>query len=266
MKFRRLTALITVMALALSVLTSCGKLDKKLDMAGDHFRSNPCSVKITVDFTAADEDISGIFSELERTETTVYFDGINFKSQNVTSINTGDEEYKFNTTYTVIGETVYRETSCETSGIPLLPLKSYTFFDAEQRQTLAYKVSRVGGVTTDGFANLTDTKIDKNTISIDCTEASEEVKESLRRMMVSFFEGSLERAVAKSVSMTLVLHDGHYKSATVLCDYDVTIGGKVYSVSAVVNLAFDFGNSYRVYAPADATKYSIIHPEDMMPL
>lgn len=254
------------MALSLTALTCCGKLDKKLDKAEDHFRSNPYSVKISVDFTAADEEIAGIFSELERTETTVYFDGASFKSVNVMSIDTGDSLYKFSTVYTVIGQTAYRDIAYETDGIPSSPIKSYAFLDDAQRQTLAYRVSRVGGVTTGGFANLTDTKIDKKTVSIDCTEANDAVKESLRQMMVSFFEGALEKAVAKSVSMTLVLQDGHYKTATVHCDYDVTIGGKVYSVSCVVNLELDFGSAYKVYTPEDASNYSLIDPEDIIPL
>lgn len=266
MKFRRLTALITLIAICLATLTSCGKLEKKLAKAEDHFRSSPYKMDVTVDFTAEDEEIAGIFSELERTQTTVYFDGTSFKSVNVMSIDTGDSLYKFSTVYTVIGQTAYRDIAYETDGIPSSPIKSYAFLDDAQRLTLAYKVSRVGGVTTGGFANLTDTKIDKKTVSVLCTEASDEVKESLRKMMVSFFEGSLERAVAKSVTLTLVLFDGHYKSAVVSCDYDVTIGGKVYSVSAAVNLAFDFGNDYKVYTPADASEYSVIDPEDMMPL
>ena len=266
MKFRRLTALITLLAICLASITSCGKLEKKLAKAEEHFRSNPYKMDVTVDFTAEDDEIAGIFSELERNTTTVYFDGTSFKSVNVMSIDAGDSLYKFSTVYTVIGKTAYRDIAYETDGIPSSPIKSYAFLEDAQRQTLAYNVSRVGGVTTGGFANLTETKTEKNTISIECTEASDEVRESLRKMMVSFFEGSLERAVAKSVTLTLVLFDGHYKSAVVSCDYDVTISGKVYSVSAVINLAFDFGNDYKVYAPEDAPEYSVIDPEDIMPL
>ena len=266
MKIGRIIALLTVIALSLGALTSCGGVEKKLDKAEDHFRSNPYQVKITVDFDTAAEDVAGIFSELEKTETTVIFDGASFTATNVTSIKAGDFDYKFNTTYTVIGETAYREISCESDGIPLLPKRSYTFLDATQRQTLAYKVARVGGVTTDGFANLTDTKIDSKTVSIECTEASDEVKESMRQMMVTFFEGTLERAVAKSVTLTLTLKDGHYHTATVVCDYDVTIGGTVYSVSARVNLELDFGYQYKVTAPAEPIRYSIIDPEEMLPL
>ena len=267
MKFGRLISFFLVLALSFTFLTSCsGKTEKRLAKADEHLSSNPYQIKISVDFDTAEEDIAGIFSELEKTVTTVWIDGDNFRSHNVTTIETSDAAYEFNTTYIAIGETAYREIFNESDGIPLLPIKSYTFLNAPERQSLLYNVCRVGGVTIGGFANLSETKLDKKVLSITCTEASDEVKESLRKMMVSFFEGSLERAVVNSVILTVNVKNNRYQTATVYCNYDVTIDGKVYSVSATVNMELSFGEEYRVYTPTDATRYSILDPEDFLPL
>lgn len=265
MRIGKIIAFLTVISLSFSFLTSCGgKLDKRLDKAEEHFRSNPYSVKIAFDFDASDDEISGIFSQLERNVTTVLFDGTSFKSYNVMSIDTGDTEYTFHTTHTVVNGTVYYNVSYAADGVPVIPNKTYSKLTADQMNTLAHRVTYVGGVTADGFANRTETKIDKKTVSILYTDASAEVNEALRRAMSLLFIGSLERAVAGNVSLELVLEKDLYRYAVIKCDYDVTVNGKAYPVSATIRLDFDFGEEYKVYAPDDALEYTLVDPEDVM--
>ena len=261
----KLIALLTVIAISLSLLASCGKTEKKMAKADEAFRTNPYIINIGLDFSSSDENIAGVLDQFKKTVTTVYVLGDEFMATKSEEIVVEGDVHIFNTVYTVTGGTLYREISRTENGFPRTGAKNYAKIGLAESRALISHVCYVGGVSADGFGASEVEKTDKKTVTAKYTAPSDAVRSSLSTFIVALFENSLDNAETKDATLTVVLKNNRYSSAVVDCVFDITVDGKVYTIGATVRLDFTEGDFTEISAPADASEYKKALIDGLLP-
>lgn len=255
--FRKILALLLLSALIVSTLTACKKnksdTEKGLAECDKHLRSHAARVDISLDFTC-DEEISGVFEQLEKNTTAICFDGDKLHSVNEQYIEMGGDVYCFTTKYTSVNGILYRNTSYSLNGVTKNESREFSPITKDERKTLGNKVSYVGGLGEDDFTTASKTQ-QEDRLTFTFSGATASAREIMEQMMITLLTGTAELVDAGEVTLTVNTVSGAYESASVSCDYAVTIGGKAYNVRLDVKLGFTFNSGFAVSAPTDYLEY-----------
>ena len=262
---KKLLSLLLALTLLTLSLTSCsGSVEKRMAKADEHFRSNSYTVNIGIGFVAPDE-IAAIFDELKTSKTTAYFSGANFGSTNELTIKEGENVYTFTTMYTSVNGAVYKDVSYTENKLQRGHQRSWAQINSAQSQDLAGKVCLVGGVNTQEFTSVSESKVAKREMALTYTGASDATKEALEGMIRSLFEGALDGITAKDASLIVTLYKNCYKSAVVVCSYDIVLGGTSYEIEATVRLDFTHSDDFEIYHPEDVSSYEQEELDEILP-
>ena len=262
---KKILSSILLCALLIPTLASCGKrVEKRMAKAEEYITSNPYVVSVSVDFTA-DEGVSAIFDEISSSKTVAYFRGANYYAENESVINIGEDVYQFKNRYTSINGVLYKATSHAENEIKTEESKSFAEIDASASLGLAHKLCFIGGVDTDGFAEVTELDHGKKAVTVLYENASDDVKLALEEMMHFLSERVFDSVKAERATLTVSVEKNKYSTAFVECDYVVTLGDVSYAVTAHVTLSFDYGERFDVYHPDDADEYGKTSLENLLP-
>ena len=260
---KKILSSLILCTLLISTLASCGKgAEKRMKNAEEYIRSNPYTISVSTDFTAA-EGVSSIFAEIATSKTKVYFRGANYHAENESVINTGEDVYYFKTDYTSVGGTLYKDMSYSENDVPMGDTYSYAAISAEQSLQLAGRLCLIGGVDVDGFADSTEIDRSRKALTMRYENASDEIKAALVGMMNAVSEGVFESVSVGAAALTLSIENDRYSTATLECDYEITLGGVAYAVTARVTLSFDYSESFSISHPVNADEYESIDLENL---
>lgn len=227
------------------------KADKKLS-------KDPYTIDVKISFNCYDDEIVGIFSELEKNKTTVYVDGDRFKSTNELELKLKEDgvekEYRFTSAYTLIGSVLYAELDYTLDGEGSSPNKSYASVTPEQSAELKNEICLIGGVSAESFSVMTDGKTDEGYVAV-FSGVSDADRVLLEKMMSSLLEDSADSVSLKEAELTIEITDKTYDKAKLHAEYDVVISGKTYSVDTTVELEFDYDDVSKIYPPDNANEY-----------
>ena len=262
---KKIVSALILSAILVSNLVSCGKsVEKRMGKAEEYISSKPYTVSVSIDFTAA-EGVEAIFTEIATSKTKVYFRGANYHAENEEVISAGEDVYYFKTDYTSVGGTLYKDISYSENDVPMGDTYSYAAISAEKSLQLAGHLCLIGGVDVGGFADSTEIDRSRKALTMRYENASDEVKVALVEMMNNVSEGVLESVSVGAAALTLSIENDRYSTATLECDYEITIGGVAYAVTARVTLSFDYSESFSISHPVNADEYESIDLENLLP-
>ena len=266
MSFKRIIALLLSVVLILSSLTSCSKTAEEIiDGAETALGKKPYTVEVEVDYRCNDLDASGIFEQIERTDTVIYVDGSYVKAAKDMSISYDDGDYRFVDIYTVIDGVAYYEMDYDVAGIPHRS-KSKAVITDEQTYALFSGIAMIGDVSVSDFDDVTAVSHGRDSV-ITCQVASESAIIAMERIMASQLEldsESKNSVKATKIEMTVETDGGRYDSITVKCDYRVTLDGKAYDVSMSVELEFNYDDYFEINRPSDLGEYNDVGIENIL--
>jgi len=215
----------------------------------------PYIIEVEIDFDCLDDTVSGIFAEIENSETKIYVKDGRVRAVNEQLIHEGENEYLFTKKYTVIGDTVYADIDYTVNGEDNGKLgKNKAKIDGAKTTALVKELCIIGGISADDFANTMDGKSDGEHFAI-YTGISERGREVLENVMKTQLEGTCDSASLLDATLTVKIDERKYDSATLLAEFGVEISGKTYPVSMCVELDFDYGESFDIYLPDDVDQY-----------
>lgn len=269
MKAKKIITVILSIALVFSLLTSCNKnkaenktLEEVVKEADEARASDAYLLKVKVDYSAENEDVAGIFEQLERVDINISFKDGSVKAVSDMSIDYGEGDTRFVTTYTAVDGVLYLDMSYS-FGNAFDAIKNKASMKDDTLDLLLAKTSLVGGLKVSDFAS-TSMEQKNGKYVITCSDVSTEQIIALEKTLSSQLEGSSETVKATDVKMSVEVEDGKYDKLTVYCTYDVTISGDVYPVSMAVELDFDYLSYVEITAPQDVTEYSTVNAEDIL--
>lgn len=231
---------------------------ERMEKADKKLAKKPYVMEVDLSFECYDDEIKGIFAQLENRNTTVYVDGDRFRAENTLEISVNESgvknTYLFENNYTVIGGTLYSEVAYTINGEGGDPSRNYASVSEQESRDFLNGICLIGGVSAERFAVMTDGKDDGSHVAV-FTGVSDEDRVVLEEMMLHQLSDAAEGASLKSAQLTVQIEDGKYDCATLKAEYDVTISGKIYAVSATVELEFDYDDDVKIYLPDKVNEY-----------
>lgn len=254
MKITKIVSLILAMALLLSSLTACSRTaDELVEKADKVLGKRPYVIEIDIDYRTNDQKVAGIFDQLERSETVMYFKDGNLRARNDLSIDYGDGDTQFISTYTVVDGILYLNLNYTTDGVTR-DVKSKAQIDSDKKAELENKLSLVGGIAAFDFSDVTLVR-DEDEYEIVCRGISDEKQIEIEKLLVSQLESTVDSVKATDVKMVIELDGGKYDVVTVYAEYSIVIKGETYSVGMTVELEYEYDAKFDVTVPADASEY-----------
>ena len=256
MKNRRIFSLLLVLSILVLSLASCAKTaDEMIEKADKALNTRPYIVEVSVDYSCDDKTVSGIFEQMERMNTTVYFKNGNFRAENEIFISYDDQNYKFDSVYTVIGDELYLKSSYNDGTFPHIS-KSKAVISEEKKAELVNDLTIIGGIAVSDFSDVFVTK-DEGDYILRCSDASIDVLIVVENAILAQLESAVEKVKATDVEMIVELDGGKYDTVTILCDYNVTLQGETYFVSMEVELEYDYDEYFEIKTPVESDTYSV---------
>lgn len=258
MKLRKIIALFIALVTLITCLTSCGKsFEERMEKAEEDFRSNPYRVGVSIDLSCSDSELAGVFEELENNTAAVYFAGGSFKSTSNTKITVeGVGVYDFNTSCVAKdGILCVNHSYTEPDGTAVMGGKNWVKITSDEQRTVARKLCLVGGITADDFGAVAVSKVKKKKVLATYTEPTVNVRIVLEKMIIDLLEFQCDKVSVKDASLTVELYKDRYKSATVECEYDITVSGITCTLRAAVRLDFSTDGEFDISYPSDAENY-----------
>ena len=257
MKLRKIISLLIATVLILSTLTSCARTPEEMAKRADEtLEKKAYSIEIEIDYHTVDSEVAGLFDQLERSETTLYFKGDAFKAVNDLTIDDGDGDINFHSVYTVFDGTLYSNLVYTVDGVPN-PIKSKAEIGSDDLATFISSQRIIGNVSAEDFKNATLEKKDGNVYLV-CSDVSEELYIALEKALVAQLEASSDSVKATQIKMSAELDGKRYDTITVDSNFTVNLNGKSYFVGMKVELEFDYDDHFDVSAPLDASEYSTV--------
>lgn len=254
MKIGKIVSLILAISLLLSSLTSCGRtVEELVEKADKILEEKPYVIEVDIDYRTNDQDVAGIFDQLERSETVMYFKDGNLRARNDLSIDYGEGDTKFISTYTVVDGILYFNINYTTDGVTR-DVKSKAAIDADKKAELENKLSLVGGIGASDFSDVILVR-DEDEYEIVCLGVSDEKQIELEKLLISQLESTAGSVKMTDVKMVIELDGRKYDTVTVYVEYNVVINGKNYSVGMTVELEYEYDARFDVTVPADASEY-----------
>ena len=257
MRLNKIISLALALVLILSSLTSCAKTPEELVKAADGaLAGTRYSVEVELDFDAEHDVAKGIFDQLERQSTVLYYDGDSFKANNDLTIDYGDGEVRFISTYTVIDGMLYVGLNYSYGEVDHT-IRSKALIDSEKRETLENQLSLVGGLS---LSNFLEARLEKKSGDsfIVCSGVNEDGLVALERMLVAQLESSSDVVKALDATMTVEIDGERYDTVTVVCDYEVKLDGMTYTVTMKVELEYDYDGRFDIQLPREAEEYGTV--------
>lgn len=262
---KRILSSIVLSAILITTLASCGKgAEKRIAKAEEYISSSPYAVSVSIQFTAA-EGVSTIFTQLSSSKTKVYFHGANYHAENESVIKVEEDVYYFKTDYTSVGGTLYKDIYNTENDALLGETFSRAEISAEQSEKLANHLCLIGGVDAEDFADSTEIDRGRKSLTMRYENASDEVKAALVEMMNALSMSVFESVTAGAATLTVSIEDNKYSTAALECDFEVTLDGVAYAVTARVTLSFDYSDNFSISQPVNADEYEKIDLENLLP-
>ena len=264
MKMRKVTAILLTAVLLLSAFTSCARKENDpISKAEDILASKAHAIEVDIDYHSVDTAVAGIFEQLERTETTLYFKNGSFKSVTDETINTGEGDYHFHSEDTVVDGVLYRHLTYPVGDGIDAESNSQALVDSSQTQTLIGKHLIIGSIADEDFSRATVDKRDGNTYLV-LSDVSEQMYINLEKALVSQLQATSDSVKATAVKLTVELDGKRYDTVSVECNFNVTIDGKTYFVAMTVELEFEYDAHFDITPPANSYEYTTVKYEDMI--
>lgn len=256
MRIKRIFKSLVCCFLVLSTCSSCAKsFDKRMEIANEKVIKKPCVIEVELDFNCSDATVSGIFEQLERSESSVYFKDGRLKAVNELKIDDGTDVYSYYTSYTVAGGVLYADINYAINGDAASdPKKVCADISEEEAKRLAGDTCIIGDVSTSGFSVVTESKSGRKRVAV-YSDPSDDNRRALEQIMTEQLEGSCDSVVLKWAELTIEIEKKKYNFVAITAKYDVTIKGTTYPVEMTVELDFDYDKRLNVYPPEDTSVY-----------
>lgn len=263
MKTKKIFSVLLAVALILSTLTSCAHTPEEMANKADSVLENKAyAVEIDIDYNSVDSAVAGIFEQLERSETTLYFKGGAFKSVSDLTIDDGDGDVNFRSVYTVVDGVLYSDLTYTLDGVPNA-IKSKAMIESEEAEAFINTQRIIGFINAEDFKGATLEKRDGDVYLV-CADTPEEMYITLEKAIVSQLEGVSDSVKATKVKMSAKLDGKRYDTITVDAQFNVNLNGKSYFVGMTVELEFEYDKVFDISVPDDASAYSVVELETLI--
>lgn len=263
MKIRRIVSVIISLTLVLAVLTSCGTTPEKLvEKAEKNLKKTPYVVEVDVDYHTTNSTVMGIFEQLERIETTVYFNDGDAKAITDLTIDDGEAVSRFYSEYVAVDGMLYFN-MIYTSADAKKEIKNKAQANAESIDALINELLIAGEVSLDFFSDIRLEKRDGEHVVV-CNGVSEDKRIELERSLLAQLESTPGSVKLNKAVMTLEIEKGKYDTVVFECEYDVLISGTFYPIGMTVELEFDYGERFKIDTPTDADSYTTVDIETII--
>ena len=253
---RRIIALILAMALCLS-FASCKS--KKKNENGGTTPSEPYEISVNLSYRCEDASISKIFEQIGGAMINIAVDGDKMKLESNVEIDYGSGINSFTETYVIADGEVYMLISYDSDEVAST-VKNKAEITSEDKTTL---YNRVGGVGTSDFKSYSVENLGSKEIKT-YTSLTDEGKIKLEKIMLGQLLNATELVSAVTAEMQITFIDGTYDSVSIVCTYEITIDGKVYTVEMTAEMDYDYRGSTSIKAPEDKDEYYYVTKDKIL--
>ncbi len=255
---KKLLSILLFVSLVIFSLAACAKTPEELlEKAEEALKEESFSAEISMRFSSSDPTISEFVSAIPEIEYEMECDGDNMRM----IIDMDMEEVDLEIALTVVGNTAYMKGSVE-MGSQGQTMKYKATVTEEEAEELFGTTNATGDISPLNFKNITLEEKDGEKIII-CTDPNDEAMSEINDLLGSSLGEEVEAEI-KNVKFVHELDDGRYDESKLSFDVVMEIMGEEYTMSAVLEIDFDFDKQVDVSAPTDADKYEEIDYEELL--
>ncbi len=247
MRAKRFLALLLVCVIVLIALSACEKIDAKALEAGAALKLLEApyimNMDVRMDYSSDDGEINDLLDGNGiGTSMSMNIDGKNFK------VTAGSDdmgiEYVFadNVLYMdMMGSKIKAEMSEE---------------DVEE--VLGTDASGIGKMSINTFSSVKTKRQDGGKIIISCkglTDGSNELIDSLAEDIAGIGDGTVDIDKEKLEYVAVIDKNGRYESMCMTVYMSTEINDEPLTITAIIDISFDYENATQVSAPTDADEY-----------
>ncbi len=252
---KKILALVLMVAMLCCMMVSCEKTDALLEKADDALVNAPYKVTMKTTFKADNPELNAALAA-NAVEIPIIIDGENV-SMDMSIPALGIQNSKI----VVVDKVLYM--LVEAQGITVkykctLTDEQFEQFMADNNATMPIEHK---------YFDKKDTEKDGSKKIITCSELNQDgkdmLKERAQKMLAAL--GNDSEADYDEIQLELIIEDGKYASQEIEMDYDISVEGVSFSVSATTKSSYDYDEDYKVTAPEDADSYTEMEYEDLFP-
>ena len=255
---KKLLAFLLLVSLAVFSLAACAKTPEELlEKAEEALEEESFSAEISMHFSSSDPTISDIVSAISDMEYVLVCDGDKLRMIVEMELEDVDVEVAL----TLVDDTAYMKLTAESGG-QSQAMKYKAAVTKEQAAELLGTSNAASGISPLNFTSITLDEADGDKI-ITCTNPNDTVMSEINDLLGSYL-GEDAAAEIKNVKFVHKLDDGRYDESRLSFDVVLEIMGEEYTMSAALEIDFDFEKDVKVSAPNDADKYEEISYDDLL--
>lgn len=241
---KKILALILLLVLACSTLTSCEDPEEILAQADAALAEAPYKMTMRMNFECDDDKIDQLFSSMNMV-IPVTVDGKNVEMNMKMDV----LSYTADINVSIVDMVMYYKIS-----LPGQSVKMKASLNEEQYQEFMADSNAEMMLDPKDFGELTVEEVDGKK-HITCGEISEEAKKELNDMIENSLNGLSTDVALDNVTFDVTINDGKYESMNMSCVYSVVIDKKTYKITYNLDAEYSYEWISKVIAPSDANKY-----------
>lgn len=249
---KKILSLTLILILLCGTLISCDNAKSLLNGADRALEKAPYKMTMTMDFECDNELVNTALSAMNM-EIPVTVDGKNIAMDMDMSM----PGYTATAKVTVFDMVMYYDISVLGQNVKMkatLNEEQYEDFMDENNTEMMFDPEDFGTLTV-------ETKGDKKYVA--CGELKQEGLDELNDMIKDALAGIGGAASVSNVSYDIVLNDGKYESAEMVCIYSVTADGETFNLTFRLTVDFSYDNVASIAAPANPDSYEEVDYDEL---
>ena len=266
MKITRLLALILVIVLSLSAMTSCNVVyemaaEKVLTMADEKLTSTPYKMEVEMAFSSKNSEINSALSMFNDSEIEILIDG----SDIAMSMNIETEIMRENVgiyvEYIIVDKMAYAKASVDVQGLSQTIKQKAQITDDDIEELMSENNASYGADHTN--FNNKSLKFENGKFIITCTDISKSGADSLKAMIENQIGDSIDIDV-DDVEVVFTMNGFQYESMKISCKYIIDLYGTEVKINYVSEVSYDYGDEYKVEEPSNKNSYAEVDFDELL--
>ncbi len=258
----KLLALLTCLFIICGCFASCentgGATGGNTGNNGDETSGDSYVATIKTVYATQDFKMKGVVASMGSPITTVSVDGGNIKVESSSSL----EDIYSKTGYTYKDGMLYYFSELTAGELSTSSYKKAVMFDTDA-DTLLSKVGSGASIDVDDFKTQ-EKQTSGNLTVYTCTDISDEAKEGLRSTFAAKFEGLGAMVRVADVSLYSEVTDGLTDSATISCNFVISMDGEDYGITMHLQYSYDYDAEINISSPENAGEYILTELDQIL--
>lgn len=261
---KKLLVLILVLSLVIGALSSCDLIGQGAELDAEAIikdaeaalATTAYTATVSTTMTAKDSAFQEKVDSITKSDTTVSYDGDNFKLRSEMAI----DDISVVTICTAVDGVIYVERNA-TVGEASATEKKMSALKADEVNALLASLGAGASVGYDDFTVFM-AEGTENDATVSCTEPKDGVLSDAEAVLASSL-GADASVMLKDLYLLASVEDGKITASTLTYVFTLGMGTEMFTVLASVITEYSYGNTVVISAPLDADEYKTVSLENL---